>query len=73
MVKIIQIKVNSNEQNKDNGFYALMASGTSVACLQDDEYLVSEDAISALNEKKINYELVVPKKGVISCGAKTKV
>lgn len=73
MGKIIQIKVNSSEQNKDKGFYVLMTSGTSVACLQDDEYIVSEEAISSLNEKDVIYELVVPKRGVIQCAPQTKV
>lgn len=73
MGKTIRIKVNSSEQNKDKGFYALMTSGTSVACLQDDEYVVSEEAISSLNEKDVIYELVVPKKSVTPYGTKTKI
>ncbi|MEK6867798.1 MAG: hypothetical protein AABX98_03155 [Nanoarchaeota archaeon] len=60
---IFHIKVNSSEENKDNGFSALITSGTSVTCLKNDEYIVNEDAVRVLNQKKVIYELV-PKKSV---------
>lgn len=57
--KIFHIKVNNTEENKDNGFSALISSGTSVTCLKDNEYIVTEDAIKTLNTKNIIYEVVV--------------
>jgi hypothetical protein len=61
---VFHIKINSSEQNMDNGFYTLMASGASIVCLKGEEYVVPAEAISKLNEKNIIYELVVEKKGV---------
>lgn len=58
---LIHIKLNSSEENKDNGFYALMMSGTSIVCLDDEEYIVNEEAINKLNSKEIVYELVTTK------------
>ncbi len=56
---IFRIKINTSEENKDSGFYALMTSGTSIVCLEDEKYIVNKRAIEILNEKKIIYELVV--------------
>lgn len=55
---LFHIKINSSEQNKDAGFFALMISGASIVCLKDEEYIVPERAIEKLNEKKILYEIV---------------
>ena len=56
---MFHIKINSNEENKDNGFFALMTSGASIVCLKDEEYIVPKEAVSRLNKKEIDYELVV--------------
>jgi hypothetical protein len=55
---LFHIRINSSEDNKDNGLYALMISGASVMCVKDEEYIVPEEAIAKLNEKKIIYEVV---------------
>jgi hypothetical protein len=73
---LFHIRINSSEDNKDNGFYALMISGASIACLDDDEYMVPEKAVQKLNEKKIIYELVTKeevanRKGVDKNATKT--
>ena len=61
---LFHIKLNSDEDNKDNGFYALLTSGSSIACLKDEEFIVPAEAIKKLNDKKIKYE-VVPEKKVV--------
>ena len=53
-----RIKINSDEKNKDSGFYALITSGTSIICLDNEEYIVNERAIKNLNDKRVIYELV---------------
>ncbi len=53
MSNLFHIKINSSEDNKDNGFYTLMASGAVIVCLDDDEYVVPEKAVERLNNKKI--------------------
>ena len=58
---LFHIKINSSEENKDAGFFALMTSGESIACLEDEEYIVPEKAVARLNEKKIIYEVVTKK------------
>lgn len=58
---MFHIKINSSEENKDAGFFALMTSGASVICLKDEEYIIPEEAVSKLNEKKIVYEIVTKK------------
>lgn len=55
---LFHIKINSSEDNKDNGFYALMTSGASIICLADEEYVVPKEAVDKLNNKKISYEVV---------------
>lgn len=52
---LFHIKINGNEDNKDLGFYALMTSGTSVFCLNDEEYVVNEEAIKKLEKEKIDF------------------
>lgn len=55
---LFHIKINGNEENKDEGFYALMTSGASVFCLENEEYVVPEEAIKKLKEKDIDFEPV---------------
>lgn len=55
---LFHIKINSDENNKDDGFYALMLSGSSIVCVKDEEYIVPEKALTKLNEKEIIYEVV---------------
>ena len=62
---MIHIKLNASEDNKDAGFFALMTSGASVICLDNEEYVVPEEAVSRLNQKKIDYELVIKEKKVV--------
>lgn len=61
---MLHIKINSDDENKDNGFYALMTSGASIVCVKDEEYLVPDEAIKRLNDKEIDYEVVPDKKGL---------
>jgi len=61
---MFHIKLNSSEENKDSGFFALMTSGASIICLEDEEYVVPKEAVDRLNKKKIIYELVTDKKVV---------
>lgn len=61
MNKIFHIRINNSEDNMDNGLYTLMVSGASIVCLNNEEYLVPEKAITKLNEKKIIYEVVTEK------------
>ncbi len=56
--KSLHIKINSTEENKDEGFSAILISGASVICLKDDEYIVNEEVIAKLNSKKVIYEVV---------------
>lgn len=58
---LYHIKINSDEENKDKGLYALMTSGASVVCLEGEEYIAPEEAIEKLNEKKISYEIITKK------------
>lgn len=55
---MLRIKIISNDQNKDNGFYTLINSGYSIACLKDDVYIVPKEAINKLNARNIKWELV---------------
>jgi hypothetical protein len=64
MGNLFHIKINSTEENKDDGFFALITSGASIVCLDGDEYLVPEKAVERLNIKKILYELVTKKEDV---------
>ena len=57
--KLFHIRINEAEDNRDAGFLALMASGASVLCLNNEEYLVPEKAMEDLNDKNIVYDLVV--------------
>ena len=66
------IKINSGEDNKDFGFYSLLASGASIICLEDDEYIVPEEAIEKLNEKDINYGIVTKNKKEMANKEKSK-
>ena len=50
------IKINGNDENKDDGFYALMTSGASIFCLEDEEYVVPREAIEKLEEENIDFE-----------------
>jgi len=73
---LFHIKINSDDNNKDNGFYTLMTSGTSIICLEDEEYVVPEEAISKLNDKEITYEMVIEsdkKKECETNAAETKI
>jgi hypothetical protein len=62
---LFHIRINSSESNKDAGFFALMTSGASIICLKDEEYIIPENAVEKLNEKKIVYEVVTKKEASI--------
>ncbi len=55
---LLHIKINGNEENKDEGFYALMTSGASVFCLENEEYVVPKEIVKKLEEEKIDFEPV---------------
>ena len=55
---LCHIKLNANEINKDNGFYSLITSGSSVICLDDEEYLVDERAVKKLEDEDIDFNKV---------------
>ncbi len=55
---LFHIKINGDDNNKDNGFYTLMISGSSVFCLKGEEYIVPEEAVKKLGEENIAYEVV---------------
>lgn len=61
---LFHIKVNGNETNKDNGFYALMVSGSSVVCLKDEEYIIDSNAKEKLDTEEIDYDKVENQKVV---------
>ncbi|MBI2630238.1 hypothetical protein HYW76_03985 [Candidatus Pacearchaeota archaeon] len=61
---LFHIRLNSDEENKDSGFYALITSGTSIACLKNEEFIIPAEAVNKLNEKKIKYEIVPEKRGI---------
>ena len=54
----MEIKVNSTEANKDLGFEILASSGLSVICLENDSYVVPEEAVSLLRNRGVMYELI---------------
>ena len=56
--RLTHIKLNSNEETKDNSFYSLITSGTSVICLDDEEYLVDAKAITKLGEENIGFDKI---------------
>ena len=55
---VFHIKINSNQENMAKGFVTLLKSGTSVFCLKNEEYIITEIAIGALKEKNIPFEIV---------------
>jgi len=55
---LFHIRLNTSEDNKDKGFFALMTSGAAVMCLEDEEYIVDENTLKILKEKDIKHELV---------------
>ncbi len=55
---MFHIKINSGEENKDNGFNSLMASGAAVTFLKDDEYIVPEEATQKLDEDDVDWKPV---------------
>ncbi len=63
---LFHIKINGNEDNKDNGFYSLITSGTSVVYLDDEEYLVEEKAVEKLKEDKIDFEPIKKECGIVN-------
>lgn len=62
---MFHIKINSDEENKDNGFTSLMASGATITFLKDDEYLVPEKAKKKLDEDDVQWEPVPTKEEAI--------
>ena len=55
---LFHVRLNTSEDNKDKGFFALMTSGASVMCLEDEEYIIDENALKILKDKDIKHELV---------------
>ena len=75
---LFHIKLNTSEDNKDKGFFALMTSGASVVCLKDEEYIIDEKAKIILEAKNVKFELeqtkVVPiKTGIIQNATEIKI
>lgn len=64
MGNLFHIRINSSEENKDAGFFALMTSGASIMCLEDEEYIIDEKALNKLKEKDIKFEKVEDSKVV---------
>lgn len=62
---LFHIRVNGNEDNKDNAFSTLLISGASVFCMRGEEYIVPEEVKKKLEDKKVDFE-VVEKKEVIT-------
>ena len=50
-----------SQKDKVKGFYALLTNG-SVRCLPNQKYVVPKYCLDILNQKKINYELLKPKR-----------
>lgn len=61
---LFHIKINGDEENKDKGFFTLLTSGASIFCLEDEEYIIPEEAIEKLNEKEIGYGIVTKKETI---------
>ncbi len=58
-MSLYHIRVTGSEENKDNGFFALMTSGSSVVCLENEEYVTPDDnLIEKLNKAKIEYQII---------------
>ncbi len=55
--KTIKIRLNSDRANKVNGFYNLMLAGP-VVCLPEDEYVIPEESLDVLKQKKIEFEVL---------------
>jgi hypothetical protein len=53
---LFHIKINGNDENKDNGFLTLLTSGASVFCLKDEEYVIPEEAVEKLKKRGIDFE-----------------
>jgi len=56
--KVYEIRINSTDNNKDNGFNVLMTSGTSVICLEDEKYVVSEHLLKKLTDNGVRFDFV---------------
>lgn len=55
---VYQIRINSTDENKDKGFSILMTSGTSVICLEDEKYVVSERLLKKLGDNGVRFDFV---------------
>ena len=55
---MFHIKINSPEENKDYGFFTLITSGTSIICLEDEEYIINKEVLDKLRIEDIKYELI---------------
>lgn len=53
---IFHIKM--SKENEAEGFGALLTSGTSVYCLKDEEYIITDLALGVLQERNISFEVI---------------
>lgn len=56
--RLFEIQVNSSELNKDLGFEVLEGSGLSVMCLEDERYVITEEAIKLLRDRGVMYKVL---------------
>ncbi len=47
-----------SKENEAEGFGALLTSGTSVYCLKDEEYIITDLALGVLQERNISFEVI---------------
>ena len=60
---LVHIKINGNKNNKANGLYSLMLSGSSVMCLKDEEYIVEEGVTEKIEKENIDFNKVEKREG----------
>ncbi len=53
-----KIKIIGTEENKDDGFYAIITSGESSGCLEDEMYAVNDRTIEKLRQEKVKFEII---------------
>ena len=54
--RMMTIRVNASEANKDKGYETLLSSGYSILCLEDETYIVPEQAVKALKQRGVRFE-----------------
>jgi len=70
--RLFEIQINSTETNKDIGFEVLEGSGLSIMCLEDEKYVVPENAIKLLKDKDVMFDILTINGEVIKDASEVK-